>query len=341
MICVIKADAYGHGAVEVANALTKAGCDYFAVSSYEEAHQLRSAGIDCNILILGRILPHEIKQAVQADIAFSVGSYEIIDDIIKSGNCGKKAKIHIKLNTGMNRTGFDAIHGSSFDELKNALETIKEHPDLFEIEGVFSHFAKAEDDKDFTLTQLNRFNDGVRFLESNGFTPKIRHISNSAGCMNYEECALDAVRLGIYLYGCESEDEKFLPVMAFHSKILEIKELEKGDGTGYGLDFIAKDKTKIAIVGAGYADGVPRSLSDSKGSVMYNGKLCPIVGRVCMDMLMIDISHIENAKTLDTVTFFGEGSGGFLPCIVQAKNAGTISYELLCAVSKRVPRLYI
>lgn len=341
VICVVKADGYGHGAVEVAERLVETGCDFFAVSSFYEAKELRVAGIDCGILILGRILPSEIEQAVSLDISFAAGTLDFITEVIEHNTTEKKARIHIKLNTGMNRTGFDAIHSNKTSDLEQALTLIKENESIFDVEGVFSHFAKAEDDEDFSLVQYERFIKTVTFIENHGVTPKIRHISNSAGSLNYPDFRLDAVRLGIYLYGCETEDSNYLPVMSFHSRILEIKELEKGDGVGYGLDFTADNNMKIAVVAAGYADGVFRSLSNGKGFVMCAGTKCPILGRVCMDMLMIDISHIDSIKPFDTVTIFGHGSGGFIPCSVQANNAGTISYELLCAVSKRVPRLYI
>ena len=341
VICVVKADGYGHGAAEIAKKLMEAGCDFFAVSSFHEAKELRDAGIDCGILVLGRILPCEIEQAVSLDISLAAGTVDFITDIIRNNTSDKKARIHIKLNTGMNRTGFDAIHYNKTSELEKALALINENEEIFDVEGVFSHFAKAEDDEDFSLIQFERFMNAVAFIENHGIIPKIRHISNSAGSLNYPDFRLDAVRLGIYLYGCETDDENYLPVMSFHSRILEIKELEKGDGVGYGLDFTADKNMRIAIVGAGYADGVFRSLSNGKGYVTCAGTKCPIVGRVCMDMLMIDTSHIDSIKPFDTVTIFGYGSGGFIPCSVQAKNAGTISYELLCAVSKRVPRLYI
>ncbi len=341
VICVVKADAYGHGAIKAAKALMKAGCDFFAVSSYEEAFQLRQGGIDCGIVILGRIMPHEISLAAKQNISFAAGSLEFVEEVLNTAKGVFKAKIHIKLNTGMNRTGFDAIHEGVTDGFDKALKIIVDNPDCFEVEGVFSHFAKAEDDEGFTRGQYQRYLKAVDYIEGFGISPKIRHIANSAGSVKFDDMSLDATRLGIYLYGCESDDKNYLPVMSFNARILEIKKLQKGDGVSYGLDFVAKKDTTIAVVGMGYADGVHRCLSDGKGSFLYKGRLCPIIGRVCMDMTMIDVTDIDNPKTLDTVTFFGENDGSLLPCSLQAHNASTISYELLCSVSKRVPRVYL
>ncbi len=340
VICVIKADAYGHGAVEVATALKEAGCDYFAVSSFEEAKQLRDANINQNILVLGRVMPNEIKEAASLDISLAASSVGFIQDILNADIKHDKVKIHIKLNTGMNRTGFNAL-SSGYDELTQALKLIGDNKSLIEVEGIFSHFASAEDDESFTRLQYDRFTDAVNYINSFGISASICHICNSAGALNYKDFSLDAVRLGIYLYGYETDDPNYLPVMSFHSRILEINELKTGDGVSYGLDFVADREMKIAVVGVGYADGVPRSLSNSKGYVMCNGVKCPIIGRVCMDMMMIDITGVENAKVFDTVTLFGNGSGGYISCTEQAANAGTIAYELLCSVSKRVPRIYI
>lgn len=342
VICVLKADAYGHGAVTAAKALVGAGCNSFAVSSFGEAIQLREGGISQNIIVLGRIMPSEITEAINQGLSFAAGTIGFVQEVTEMCPAGKKAKIHIKLNTGMNRTGFDSIHTPKFSELKEALSLICDNRDIFEIEGVFSHFAKAEDDKDFSHLQYERFSEGVSVIESYGFKPEIKHICNSAGAINYRDLSLDAVRLGIYLYGCESNDPNYRPVMSFHSRILEIKELFPGDGVSYGLDFTATEKMKIAIIGAGYADGVHRSLSSGRGFALCHGVLCPIVGRICMDMLMLDVSKVADAEIFDTVTFFGKHeNGSVLPCELLAEKAGTISYELLCSVSKRVPRIYI
>lgn len=342
VICVIKSDAYGHGAKEVGKALTEAGCDMFAVSSFNEAKELRDCGITCSILILGRVMPHEIPLACKLDIALAAGSLDFIKeaaDAVKS--CQNKLKIHIKLNTGMNRTGFNTTSEQGLEELRKASRLICENASYIETEGVFSHFAKAEDDRQFSCQQYERFKKGTQLIEESGLSPKLLHICNSAGILNNSDMYLDAVRLGIALYGCEAEKSGYLPVMSLYARILEIHKLSTGDGVSYGLDFKAEKPTTVAVIGIGYGDGLLRSLSNGKGYVLYKGVKCPIVGRVCMDMTMIDISGVHDAKVYDPVTVFGKSKEGFISCSEQAENAGTISYELLCSVSKRVPRIYI
>ena len=334
VICVVKANAYGHGAVPVSLRLEKEGCDFFAVSSIEEALELRQGGIKSGILVLGYILPCRITQAVENDISFAVASYNFAK-ILCDTPLTKKAKVHIKVNTGMNRTGFCVCHNSGYEELGKALETLKNNENIH-IEGVFSHFAKAESDKAFSEKQYGFFTNAVDFIHKCGIVPEIRHICNSAGTYNYPSMHFDAVRFGINLYGCDSQDENFRPVMHFCTRIVDIHTLKEGDGVSYGLDFIADKEMKIAVIGAGYADGIFRCLSNRKGFVSVNGTKCPIIGRVCMDMTMIDISSVPDAAVGDTVTIWGDG----LSCDEQAKNAGTISYELLCSVAPRVHRIY-
>lgn len=334
IICVIKANAYGHGAVPVARRLVKEGCDFFAVSSIEEALELRYGGIKCDILIFGYILPERIPEAVENDISFALASCEFAS-VLCSISLPKKAKVHIKLNTGMNRTGFNICHRRGYEDLKKALVLIKAS-DNVSVDGVFSHFAKAENDRAFSDKQWGYFENAVDFIKKEGISPSLLHICNSAGIANYPEKHLNAVRLGINLYGCEANDASYIQAMEFCTRIVDIHTISEGDGVSYGLDFIADRKMKIAVIGAGYADGIFRCLSDGKGYVLIGGKKCPILGRVCMDMTMVDISSVENAKVGDVVTIWGKE----LPTEEQAKNAGTISYELMCSVAPRVKRVY-
>lgn len=334
VICVIKANAYGHGAIPVAKRLVNEGCDFFAVSSVEEALELRQGGIDCNILVLGYVLPSRIETAIENDISFACASHEFAK-LISGAKASKKARIHIKLNSGMNRTGFCICHESGYEDLDKAIEIIK-NADNIEVEGIFSHFAKAEDDKAFSKKQWGYFSNAVDYIKKSGIKPDMLHICNSAGTENYPDMHLDAIRLGIHLYGCDSKDENYIQVMDFCTRIVDIHNLKEGDGVSYGLDFIADRKMKIAVIGAGYADGIFRCLSDGKGYVSVKGKKCPIVGRVCMDMTMIDITDVPDAKVEDVATIWGKE----LPTEEQAKNAGTISYELMCSVAPRVIRVY-
>lgn len=333
VMCVIKANAYGHGAVAVAKRLYEEGCRRFAVSSLEEALELRIGGIGGEILVLGYVLPQRLDEAVENDISFALASLGFAEKLCKT-DFKNKPKVHIKLNTGMNRTGFNVCHNSGYDELLSALELIKNAN--IQVEGVFSHFAKAEEDKAFTQKQWGYFENAVGFINKNGVFPKIRHICNSMGTYNYSSMHLDAVRLGIHLYGCGSEDKNHIPAMSFYTRIVDIHTLKEGDGVSYGLDFVADKEMKIAVIGAGYADGIFRCLSDGRGCVVVRGRKCPIVGRVCMDMTMIDITDVPDAEIEDVVTIWGEG----LSADEQAENAGTISYELLCSVAPRVVRIY-
>ena len=333
VICVIKANAYGHGAVEVAKRLVKEGCDFFAVSSLEEALELRHGGIKESILVLGYILPCRISEAVENDISFACASASFAKELTSCEFSGK-AKIHIKLNTGMNRTGFCVCHAEGYDDLKNALCILKKNDNVL-IEGVFSHFAKAEDDKEVCDKQCSFFISAVDFIKQNGISPCMIHLCNSAGTYNYPSMHFDAVRVGVHLYGCEA-DEDFIPAMDFCTRIVDIHTLSEGDGVSYGLRYVADKETKVAVIGAGYADGVSRHLSDGNGYVLLHGKNCRILGRVCMDMTIIDVSDVPEAVVGDVVTIWGKG----LPSENQAENAGTISYELLCSVSPRVPRVY-
>ncbi len=338
VICVIKANAYGHGAVEVAKRLEKEGADFFAVAEIEEALALRKAGITSKILILGYILPQHIKAAVENGISLAAASLDFVKEVSSAAK-EKKANIHIKLNTGMNRTGFNLCHGQIPEDLKQACRIIKENPNI-RVEGLFSHFAKAEDDKEFTAKQFDNYNKGKDFLAASGINPEICHICNSAGILNHPEMHLDAVRLGISLYGAGTDDKNYLPVMSFITTVVDVHDIEKNDGVSYGLDFVAEKNMKIAVIGAGYADGLRRNISSNGAHVLINGKRAKLIGRVCMDMAMIDVTDIENVKVGDTVTIWGKNGSAFISCDEQAEKALTISYELLCSVSPRVPRVY-
>ncbi len=334
VICVVKASAYGHGAVMVSRRLEQEGCKYFAVSSIEEALELRNGGIKSCILVLGYILPQNLEDAVENDISFACASIDFAK-ILCGMSFKKKAKVHIKINTGMNRTGFAVCHDKGADDLKEAARLLGEC-DNIEIEGIFSHFANAEDDMEFSHTQYDNFKMALMMVKDEGIEPEMVHICNSAGTEKYESMHHDAVRVGIHLYGCESSDENFVPTIDFCTRVVDVHYITKGEGVSYGLDFVAQKQTKIAVIGAGYADGLFRCLSNGKGDVLVNGKVCKIVGRVCMDMTMVDVTDVE-VKVGDKVVIWGREHS----VERQASNAGTISYELMCALSPRVTRVYI
>ena len=339
VICVIKANAYGHGACEVAKRLEKEGADFFAVATIDEAIELRNSKISSDILILGYIFPKYIKTAINYDISLAAPSLHFIEEVAKQAE-GKTAKLHIKLNTGMNRTGFYLCDGNIPEDFEKAVSIIKENKNLH-IEGLFTHFAKAESDREFTLKQFSNFKKGKDYLSFHGIPTGICHVCNSAALENYPQMHLDAVRLGIAMYGEETNDKNYLPSMSFNTRIVEIRELKANDGVSYGLDFVAEKPMRIAVIGAGYADGVRRSLSGKHTHFLCRGKRAELIGRVCMDMSMIDISCIPEAAVGDIVTMWGKNENSFISCSEQAEKAGTISYELLCGVSERVPRIYV
>ncbi len=338
IICVVKADAYGHGAVKVASKLQENGADFFAVANIDEALELRRAGITGGIIILGYVFPEFIEKAIENDISVALSSLESAKFMCRIA-ADRNLKVHIKLNTGMNRTGFNISHGIVPKDLKETAELLNQNKNIL-IEGVFSHFAMAENNPKFSQIQFENYKIGQSFLESAGLKPEIRHICNSAGLLEYPEMYLDAVRLGITLYGCSSLSDNYKPVMQFKTKIIDIHSLDVGDAVSYGLTYKAYRPTKMAVIAAGYADGLRRSLSNGKGQLLCKGIRVPIIGRVCMDMAMIDVTDVPCVSVGDDVVIWGSDNGHTIFCDEQAQKADTISYELLCGISKRVPRVY-
>ena len=331
---VIKADAYGHGALTFAN-LLKDEADYFAVATVDEAVELRIKGITNPILVLGHTFSEEQEDAVKNDIILTVTSYEdavSISDIAKA--LGKEAKVHIAVDTGMRRIGFKSEEESvAIIEKIASLKNIK-------IDGVFTHFATADEaDKSFTKVQAKRFFDFVKELDA-GY---IRHCGNSAAIMQHKETSFDMMRPGIILYGLYPSDEvdksvlELKPVMELVSHVSYVKDIEKGDAVSYGRTFVADKKMRIATIPVGYADGYPRLLSN-KGRVIINGKYAPIVGRICMDQFMVDVTDIENVQVGTKATLMGSDGETSVTADEIAFLTGTINYEVVCGVSKRVPR---
>lgn len=343
VFAVVKADAYGHGAKEVAIALKENGVDAFAVSNIVEAEELRAAGITLPILILGYTPVELADRLAKSDIAQCVFCKEYAENLNQSAeSIGVQLNVHIKLDTGMGRIGFDC----RTDELKG-LDDIKDVLKLSNLtaEGIFTHFAVADsltgDDKTFTREQEQRFQKTVSLLEHDGHTFKVRHCENSAATLSKLADSVDAVRAGIILYGLTPDPEFPLPeefksAMSLYSVVSQVKMLDAEQTVSYGRKYKSVSKRKIATVSAGYADGVPRLLSN-KGYVMIDGKRAPIVGTVCMDQFCVDVTDIDNVKEGDTVTIFGNG----IAVEEVAKNAQTINYEIVCGISKRVPKVYI
>ena len=339
---VIKADAYGHGAIQAARALSKAGADGFAVSNLVEAEELRSAGIQAPILILGYTPAECAERLVRGDLAqcvFSAEYAKMLDE--QARKAGVVVTAHLKLDTGMGRIGLDFRTEDAFD-LNGAREILA--LENLNTVGVFMHFAVADSEDpshvDFSRKQCMRFWNAVAELEKT-HKFQVHHCCNSAAALCLQEEKGDAVRVGIVLYGLTPSDEVTLPesikpVMSLYSVISMIKTVRQGETVSYGRTYQAPGTRRIATVAAGYADGVPRLLSN-KGSVLICGKRAPIVGRVCMDQFCVDVTDIPEAAMGDVVTIFGAG----LPVEEVAAAAQTINYEIVCGITKRVPRLYL
>ncbi|MGN8914411.1 alanine racemase [Anaerofustis butyriciformans] len=337
VIPVIKADAYGHGAEICAKVLMEEGADLFAVSSVYEAMCLREYGIDSDILILGYVPDRKINKILENNIIPAIYNLDFAkklnEEALKNNT---KARVHIKINTGMNRLGFKK------HEIDSAFAVLKELKNL-EFEGIFSHFATSDEvDKTYSKMQYEIFEYAINKAKEYGFDIKIKHIANSAAITDLDEYYLDGVRAGIVLYGIYPSEIKpevnpYKPVMSFHTSISNIFTVEKGETIGYGRTFTADKKTRVAVMCVGYADGYNRKLSN-KGKVLVNGKYeCNVIGNVCMDMTMLEIPMDTDINIGDSVEIFGEN----ISVSDLAKICETIPYELLCCINKRVKREYI
>ena len=337
---VIKADAYGHGAVETAKSLNSVS-DAYGVALIEEAIELRQNGITKPILIVSTISDACFETAIENDITIAIYTLEMATKLSETAkSLGKKAKAHLVVDTGMNRIGMKCDDASL-----NVAKEISSLPSL-DISGIFSHFATSDEtDKTFSKLQYKRFVDFCDKLKALGINPEVRHICNSAAVLDLPLFSLDMVRPGIVIYGLAPSDEvsvpfELRPALELKSHITHIKSVEKGEGISYGLTHIANAPRTIATVCAGYADGVPRLLSNA-GRVIVKGKYAPIVGRVCMDQFMIDVTDIKDVCVDDIVTIIGTDGDCFISCEEVAKTAMTINYEIVCGINKRVPRVYI
>jgi alanine racemase len=345
--CVIKADAYGHGAVTLAKEYEELGADWFAVSNLEEAMQLRSAGIELPILILGYTPPENAAQLSKLNISQAVLSTDYgVRLSFEAQKAGVTVKVHIKLDTGMSRIGF--VYQDPARDAR-AIEDIRRVCRLscIDAEGIFTHFAVADegnDGRDYTLKQFNNFTDAISQLKRHGISFKIRHCANSAAIFDYPEMQLDMVRPGIVLYGLMPSGKmkskpNFIPAMELKSVVSLVKTIEPQTTVSYGRCFTAEEPTKIATVPIGYADGYPRHLF-GQADMLVKGKRARIIGRVCMDQLMLNVTGIPELQEGDTVTVFGHDGESFLPVDELAELNQTINYELVCLVSKRVPRIF-
>ncbi|MFQ5901921.1 MAG: alanine racemase [Thermodesulfobacteriota bacterium] len=340
ILAVVKADAYGHGAIEISKKLETLGCDMLGVALCEEGIELRKAGINSPIIVLSGIYRAQIKDIVRYNLT------PVIFDIDQAGDLNhiltgmdKSARVHVKIDTGMGRLGLMPNDISKFFNEIKELKSLK-------IEGVLSHFTEADkENKLFTKDQFKRFEDVIKTINDMGITPSYRHISNSAAIINFPSSYLNLVRPGIMLYGshpAEAFRDKIdlLPVMSLTTEIIQLKWVPKNYPISYSRTFITQRDSLIATIPIGYGDGYFRSLS-GKADVLVKGKRVPVAGRICMDMTMIDVTNLQAVKVGDKVTIIGRQNGEEITAEELASRAGTISYEIFCSINQRVPRVYI
>lgn len=346
--CVIKADGYGHGAVELSQVYEKLGADFFAVSNIDEGIEIRKSGSKLPIVILGYTPVSEAENLAEYDISQAVFSLEYAKEL--SEKCVEEdciCKMHIKVDSGMSRIGFMC---QEFPRDEYSIEEICEAcclPNL-EVEGLFTHFCVSDEDaegREFTNKQYENFIYVRDSLKKRGVDISVVHCSNSGAIEDYPETCCDMVRAGIILYGLAPSSKladrlDLVPAMTLKTVVAFVKEVQKGATISYGRTFTADRKMKIATVPIGYADGFIRQ-NAKDGYMMVNGKKAKIVGRICMDQTMLDVTDIEDVKTGDEVVVFGTGENGEPTADSLAENTGTINYETVCLVGKRVPRIYI
>ncbi|MEK8131528.1 alanine racemase [Paenibacillus filicis] len=341
LMAVVKADAYGHGAIPVARAALAAGATHLGVAFLDEALQLRLAGIGAPILILGYTPPASVIAAVEHDIAITVISSETLDALEAAvRTIGKKAKLHLKLDTGMTRLGT-----ASAEEAWTLLRRIQANP-LLELEGVFTHFADADNlDSAYTRKQFALFGEMLQTMRIHGTEKVLRHCCNTAATLLYPDMHLDMVRVGVGLYGLYPIAEartrtRLIPAMRFCTTIAALKHVPQGQAISYGCTFQPAKDSLIAVMPVGYADGLPRQLSN-RGHVLVRGVRVPIVGTVCMDQTMLDVSAIPGLLPGEEVTLFGQDPlGPPLGAAEWAVLMNSIHYEVVCGIGKRVPRVY-
>ena len=341
IMAVVKADAYGHGFMEVSKTLLENGADRLAVAVLQEGKQLRSRGVSVPILIHGASMENDIEDIINFDITPNVFSYDFAKAISYMAEKKEKVtKIHIKLDTGMSRIGY--VVSDNNDEIIDEIVKISKLP-YIEIEGIFSHFSTSDEyDDSYTRLQFKRFMSVTNALKERGVDIPIKHICNSAGIMMYPEMHLDMVRPGVILYGMYPSDEvdktrlDLIPAMSLKSKITYVKEVESGRGVSYGKEYITDKTTKIATVPIGYADGYLRKAA-KHGKMIVNGVKVPIIGRICMDQCMIDVSDVHNIERGDEAIIFGREG---ITIDDLASWLETINYEVSCVIGKRIPRIY-
>jgi alanine racemase len=336
LMAVVKADAYGHGAVQVSRAAIRSGATCLGVSSPEEGEELRKAGIDMPIMVLGLIQPGEAYKSIGLKLEQTICSLELAAALDQEARkASTRVNVHVKVDTGMGRIGILPEDALAF------VRRIRRFKNL-NLTGIFSHFSSADDtDKIFARRQLEIFNGLIREIDDAGIPIPKKHMANSAAILDLPESYLDLVRPGIMLYGLYpsphvSRSLKLRPAMTLRTKVSYVKSVPAGTPISYGCTFFTRKETRVATLPVGYADGYSRLLSN-QGTVFIKGQRAPLIGRVCMDMCLVDVSGIKNVRAGDEVILFGEE----ISVDEVAHNIGTINYEVVCGVGKRVPRVYV
>lgn len=341
LLGVVKANAYGHGAVPVASYLENQ-VDYFATATIEEAVELRENGISAPILILGYVSPSQYGDLVEYDITQTIDSYAQALALEKeAARQNRKAKAHLAVDTGMTRIGFQVTEHDADEAAK-----IADLPHI-ELEGMFTHFSCADqEDKTYCSIQMEKYDKMTALLAERGVTIPLRHICNSAGIMEFDDHRFEMVRSGIITYGIYPSEEvkkerlDLIPALSWKSHVIHVKEVGPGIGVSYGATYVTeKPMTRIATVSAGYADGYPRALSN-QGCVLIHGKKAPIIGRICMDQMMVDVTDIPDVQVEDVVTLVGTDGDETITIEEIANPAARFDYEMLCDISSRVTRVY-
>ena len=342
IMAIVKADAYGHGAVEISKLLQEQGVNRFAVAIAKEGEELRANGITSPILVLGYTPRADIGALIENNLTQTVFSYDMAKTLSdEAGRLGKTVNIHIKVDTGMGRIGF-LSSPQSIEEVK----MIATLPHL-NMEGIFTHFSTAdEEDRVYTYKQWHIFEGFLNELREVGIELPIIHAANSAAIMCHSYADLNVVRPGIILYGyypsgyLQGKVLDLIPAMTLKTQVVHVKELPEGHYVGYGRTYQTHHKTKVATIPVGYADGYSRRLGNV-GRVLIRGQFAPIIGNICMDQFMVDVSNIDHVSVEDEVVLFGKQGDNEIPVEEIANILDTINYEIICMIGKRVPRVYV
>lgn len=336
VFCVVKDDAYGHGAVRVAQVLQEEGADWFALATLEEALELRRSGIKGRMLVFGYVPVSGVQEAIAQDITLSIPNDDVARELVGSAH-GKKLRVHLQVDTGMGRGGVLAEGALDVLHKLNGMKGL-------EVEGIYSHFSCADSDASYSSMQLRRFEKVLHQSTVEGIRPPVAHFCNSAGILTMKAAIFEGVRPGLLLYGCSPIEgvpiAGLRPAMSMKSRVTAFKQVPGGYGIGYGRSYLTYKPTTVGILSVGYTDGYSRMLSN-KASVLIRGKRAPVIGRVTMDQTMIDLSDVQGVTVGDEVVLMGEAGNQRITAGDLGSLSQTISYEVLCTVGKLVRHVYL